>query len=109
MLHSRDLILLASHFELQLADLFITALLKRPELEKHIFVVFGLVSQVTLQFSYARILLILALSQIVDLPFVDVSEVLLGMGQLLLLSFFQFVDFFGVGEVELRFHVVVRR
>ena len=109
MLNSGDLILFGPYFELKFANLLISALLEWPELKEHIFVVFGLVSQVTFEFPNARVLLVFALSQIFNLALVNVSQVLFGMRQLFLLPFFQFINFFGVRQIELRFYVVVRR
>lgn len=108
MLNSSDLILFGPHFELKFSNLLITAFLERPELEEHIFVVFGLVSQIAFEFPNTRFLLVFALRQIFNLALINVCQVLFGMRQLFLLPFFQFINFLGVRQFELGFNVVVR-
>lgn len=83
MLNPDRIVLLGAYIKLQVAQLLITSLLQGTELKDELFVALRLVAKFRFEFPDTALLFIFALSQVVDLPFIEIGEILLDMGQLL--------------------------
>ena len=72
-LNSRGIVLFGADIKLQLTKLLVTGFLERTELKDQLLVALRFVTKVSLQLGDATLLLILALSQVLDLPLVEIG------------------------------------
>lgn len=107
MLDAYGIVLLGSHIEFETAELFVTSLLQRSELKDKLFVALCLVSEIGFKLVDTPLLFIFPLSQVIDFAFVQIRQILLHRVKFFSLAVFQFIHFFRILGLKLRFDVII--
>lgn len=100
-------VLFSSNIELELSQFVISRLLEGTEFKYELLVVLALITKVRLELVDAALLLVLAFSQVFDLPLVDISKVLLCMLKFLGLTVLELLDLFRVLGLKLGLDIIV--